>query len=185
MIYVGTENGGIFRSIDGGGNWSGNLSGPVPGRTITRLLTSPTNASIVYATVAGHQGSHVFRSDNGAQTWTDIDSGRLPDVPHHAIAIPSKKPSTIYVCSDAGVFVSTDSGGNWKNMTRNLPTVPIIDLVHHDRDRALTAASYGRSLWRIKLCRSVVAVADAMLKPLGAPFEVVGIFSFRSRRLGN
>jgi hypothetical protein len=55
------------------------------------------------------------------------------------------------VCSDCGVFVSTDAGGDWKNLTRNLPNVPMVDLVYHERDRTLTAASYGRSLWRLKI----------------------------------
>ena len=150
LVYVGTENGGIFRSIDGGNSWSGDLSGPVPGFTVTRLLTSPNNGNVVYATIANFGNSHVFRSSDGGQTWVDIDQRRLPDVPHHAIAIPAKKPSTLYVCSDAGVHVSPDAGGTWHNLTRNLPTVPIVDLVYHDADATLTAASYGRSLWRLK-----------------------------------
>jgi photosystem II stability/assembly factor-like uncharacterized protein len=151
MVYVGTENGGIFRSMDGGDSWSGDISGPLPGFTITRLLTSPINARLVYAVVANFGASHVFQSRDGGQTWTDVDRRRLPDVPHHAIAIPRRKPSTLYVCSDAGVYVSTDAGNDWKNLTRNLPTVPIVDLVYHERDRTLTAASYGRSLWRLKI----------------------------------
>jgi photosystem II stability/assembly factor-like uncharacterized protein len=151
-VYVGTENGGIFRSLNGGNSWSGDLAGPVlPGFTITRILTSPANAQIVYATVANFNARHVFRSKDGGQTWTDIDRGQLPDVPHHAIAIPSAKPMTLYVCSDAGVYVSTDAGNSWKSLTRNLPTVPMVDLVYHDADGTLTAASYGRSIWRLKV----------------------------------
>lgn len=152
FVYVGTENGGVFRSTDGGNSWSDDLASPVlPGFTITRILTSPTDAETVYLTVANFRSSHVFRSKDGGTTWTDIDGGRLPDVPHHAIAIPTAKPSTVYVCSDAGVFVSTDAGGTWANLTRNLPTSPIVDLVHQDNERTLTAASYGRSIWRLKL----------------------------------
>jgi photosystem II stability/assembly factor-like uncharacterized protein len=150
-IYVGTENGGIFRSEDGGDTWSGDLSGPVPGFTITRLLTSPNDPRVVYATIANFGASHVFRSKDGGSSWADIDQHRLPDVPHHAIAIPAKKPSTLYVCNDAGVFASSDAGGNWMNMTGNLPTVSIVDLVYHETDGTLTAASYGRSIWRLKV----------------------------------
>jgi hypothetical protein len=49
------------------------------------------------------------------------------------------------------VHVSADAGGTWKSLTRNLPTVPIVDLVYHDADGTLTAASYGRSIWRLKV----------------------------------
>lgn len=152
MVYVGTQNGGIYRSLNGGNSWSGDLAGPVlPGFTITRILTSPTDAQNVYATVANFNARHVFCSKDGGETWTDIDRGQLPDVPHHAIAIPSAKPMTLYVCSDAGVYVSTDAGNSWKSLTRNLPTVPIVDVVYHEADGTLTAASYGRSIWRLKV----------------------------------
>jgi len=152
VVYVGTENGGIYRSTDSGNTWSEDLASPtLPGFTITRILTSPTNALIVYVTVANFRASHVFRSRDGGATWTDIDRGRLPDAPHHAIAIPKAKPATLYVCSDVGVHVSTDAGESWKSLTRNLPTVPIVDLVYHETDGTLTAASYGRSLWRLKV----------------------------------
>jgi photosystem II stability/assembly factor-like uncharacterized protein len=152
MVYIGTEKGGIFRSEDGGDTWSDDLAGPVlPGFTITRILTGPTNAQVVYAVVANFGASHLFCSKDGGTTWADIDRGRLPDSPHHAIAIPSTKPSTLYVCSDAGVHVSTDAGENWETLTGNLPTVPIVDLVYHEVDGTLTAASYGRSIWRLKV----------------------------------
>jgi photosystem II stability/assembly factor-like uncharacterized protein len=152
MLYVGTEKGGIYKSTDGGNTWSEDLASPVlPGFTITRILTSPTNAQIVYVTVANFHASHVFRSKDGGATWTDVDRGRLPDVPHYAVAIPKAKPSTVYVCSDAGVHVSIDAGETWKGLTRNLPTVPIVDLVYHETDGTLTAASYGRSIWRLKV----------------------------------
>ena len=102
--------------------------------------------------VCGRDGArYVFRSKDGGSTWTDIDRGQLPDVPHHAIAIAAARPSTLYVCSDAGVHVSPDAGETWKSLIRNLPTVPIVDLVYHEADSTLTAASYGRSIWRLKV----------------------------------
>lgn len=149
-LYVGTENGGIFRSADRGRTWSANLAGAeLPGVTITRIESSPRDADLVFATAANFGHSHVFRSHDGAMTWSDVDRGRLPDVPHHAVAIQSEDPKRVYVCNDAGVFVSVDGGENWRSLTRNLPYVPVVDLVYRGPDRTLTAATYGRSLWRI------------------------------------
>ena len=151
-IYVGTENGGFFRSLDGGNTWSDDLSGAaLPGRTITRIRTRPDNADTVFVTVANFQNRHVFRSTDGGLTWHDVDEGQLPDVPHHGIAIPVDHPEHVYVCNDVGVFVSTDAGGSWRNMTRNLPNVMVVDLVYHHTDRTLTTATYGRSIWRLDL----------------------------------
>ena len=75
----------------------------------------------------------------------------FPDVPHHSITIPASSPDTIYICNDAGLFVSMDAGDNWQNVTRNLPNVQIVDLVYHEADKTLTAATYGRSIWRLKV----------------------------------
>ena len=151
-IYVGTENGGFFRSLNGGATWTSNLAGSVlPGRTITRIATGPTDARLVLVTVANFGVSHVFRSNDGGTTWVDIDLRRLPDVPHHALAIPVNAPRTVYVCSDAGVHVSPDLGGSWFDLTRNLPRQMVVDLVYQNHDGTLTAATYGRSLWRLKI----------------------------------
>lgn len=151
-VYVGTENGGIFKSDDGGGSWSGNIASSVlPFRTITRLRTPADNADVVYATLANFGNRHLFRSTNGGETWQDVDNGLLPDAPHHGIAIPSDDAETIYVAGDAGVFVSQDAAATWRNLTSNLPTVMVIDLILQETTNALFAATYGRSIWRLDL----------------------------------
>ncbi|HEY6001533.1 MAG TPA: hypothetical protein VIV57_01585 [Anaeromyxobacter sp.] len=151
-IYVGTENGGFFRSVDGGGTWSGNLAGAaLPGFAITRIESHPEEADVLYATVGGFGPRHVFRSGDGGRSWKNLDRGKLPAVPYHALVVPSGAPETVYVASDAGIFVSADEGGSWRNLTRNLPNVTFVDLVHHEKDGTLTAATYGRSLWRIRI----------------------------------
>ncbi|PYT05166.1 MAG: glycosyl hydrolase, partial [Acidobacteria bacterium] len=151
-VYVGTENGGIFRSINGGDSWSPNVSSSVlPGHTITRLVTHPQDANTLYATVANFGHSHVFRSRDGGTTWEDVDKKQLPDVPHHTALIRTDEPGKLYVGSDAGVFILDVQSGGWSNLTKNLPNAMVIDLVYHLKDGTLSAATYGRSIWRIRL----------------------------------
>jgi ligand-binding sensor domain-containing protein len=151
-VYVGTENGGFFRSLDGGEDWSPNLSSSIlPGHTITRLETSPTNANILYATVANFGHPHVFCSRDAGSTWEDVDLGQLPDVPHHALLIRDEDPNQLYVGNDAGVFVLDIKTGMWMNLTKNLPNAMAIDLVYHTKDKSLFVATYGRSIWRLRL----------------------------------
>jgi photosystem II stability/assembly factor-like uncharacterized protein len=152
VIYVGTENGGIFRSVDGGASWSGNLAGAtIPGRTVTRLESSPIDARQVYACIGNFGNSHVFRSDDAGSTWIDIDGGRLPDVPHRSIVVTPDMPNRVLIANDVGVFISRDQGGTWHNLTRELPAVSVVDLVYHQSTKSLYAATYGRSIWRLKL----------------------------------
>jgi len=150
FVYVGTEKGGIFRSIDAGKTWSGNIASSVlPGMIVTRLETHPKNAKTLFVTVGGSGNSHVFRSDDGGLTWRDSDGGQLPDAPHHAIVIRPDQPDSIYVASDAGVFQSDDAGATWTNISGDLPHTMFVDLVYHSADRTLTVATYGRSIYRL------------------------------------
>lgn len=151
-IYAATENGGFFRSTDGGATWSGNLASTVlPGKTITRMESRPDDADVVYVTVANFGSRHVFRSADGGLTWADAEGGQLPDVPFHSLAVPAAHPSRVYACCDVGVFVSEDEGATWADLTGNLPTVMVVDVVYHEADRTLTAATYGRSVWRLQV----------------------------------
>jgi photosystem II stability/assembly factor-like uncharacterized protein len=151
-IYVGTENGGFFRSLDGGATWSANLAGPeLPGVMITRIETHPSDAHDVYITVANFGNSHVFHSGDAGSRWSDIDRGKLPDVPHHALLIRPDVPSELYVCCDAGVYMTPDRGVSWRNATGKLPSVMVVDLVYQTATRTLLAATYGRSVWAVKL----------------------------------
>lgn len=152
LIYVGTENGGFFRSLDGGETWSPNLSSSMlPGHSITRLESHPRDGKLLYATVANFGHSHVFRSKDSGTIWENVDKGQLPDVPHHAVLIRADEPDKVYVANDAGVFVLETATGTWLNLTKKLPNAMVVDLVYHDNDGTLNAATYGRSIWRLKL----------------------------------
>ena len=65
--------------------------------------------------------------------------------------IRSDEPNAVYVGNDAGVFVSRDSGDTWMNMTGNLSNAMVVDLVLQEKDSTLSAATYGRSLWRTQI----------------------------------
>jgi len=152
VVFAGTTKGGIFRSVDGGNTWSGNIAGPsVPDRIITRIETHPGDARRLTVTVGGSGGPHVFHSTDQGVTWSDIDGGRLPDVPHHAAVIPSDNPGVLYVSNDAGVYRTADNGANWENINGDLPNTMVVDLVHHVSEGALYAATYGRGIWKLSL----------------------------------
>lgn len=150
MVYAGTEKGGIFRSADGGATWSGNVASSVlPGMIVTRIETHPKNGKQLFVTVGGTGNPHLFRSDDGGDTWTDADGGKLPDVPHHALAFADA--ATLYVAGDAGVFRSSDGAQSFSNVSGNLPRTMFVDLVCQAKDKTITVATYGRSLWRMAL----------------------------------
>ena len=167
LIFVGTTGGGIFRSRDRGRTWSQSLSSiDIPARAITDIEFHPAKPGTVVLTVAssGLRSSgvqlrtgndlpygHVFRSEDFGDTWTDIDQnkphGKLPNVVYNAAAFETRPPYRLFIASDVGVWVEMKKG--WLNISGNLPSVVISDLVYHDKDGTLTAATYGRGVWRM------------------------------------
>src|SRR4030095_7179925 len=57
-------------------------------------------------------------------------------------------PYRLFVAGDLGVWAEVDN--HWVNINGNLPSVVVSDLVYHHRDRTLTAATYGRGVWRMR-----------------------------------
>jgi hypothetical protein len=165
VMYVGTTKGGIFRSTDGGASWCENLAGPdIPARAITSIQSHPALASTVVVTVASTGTSnsgvqlcsgaympygHVFRSRNGGVIWEDIDAGTLPNVAYFSAAYETHPPYRLFVASDLGVWAEIE--GYWVHINGNLPNVVVSDLVYHHRDRTLTAATYGRGIWQMRV----------------------------------
>lgn len=95
--------------------------------------------------------SHIFRSSDLGETWTDIDCAQLPNVVYNAVVYETRAPYRLFAGGDAGVFVWQD--GQWINISGNIPNVVVSDLVYHDKDRTLTASTYGRGIWRLPVRR--------------------------------
>jgi len=172
QVWVGTMSGGIFRSLDRGANWSGDLSGPeVPARYISRIETHPRSAARLVVTVAGtgvvsrmvpihtersaygvaaakeDSLKHVFYSEDAGITWRPIESGDMPDVAYHAAVFETHEPHRLFVANDCGVWMTSDLE-KWTDVSAGLPNSIVNDLVYHHKDRALIAATYGRGAWR-------------------------------------
>jgi hypothetical protein len=106
---------------------------------------------------------HVFRSKDFGDTWEDIDGGKLPNVVYYAAAYESTEPYRLFIAGDVGVWAEMEKG--WLNISGNLPSVIVSDLVYHQKTGTLTAATYGRGIWRIKP-GDLTKAAPARKKPV-------------------
>ncbi len=172
VIYAGTDDGNVWVTQNGGGDWS-RISWSLPTRWVTRVAADPYDEATVYVTLSGYRRDeylpHIFRSTDFGQSWTAV-SGDLPEVPVNDIIVDPSLDSTLYVATDAGVFVSRNLGQNWGILGEGLPNVPVCDLKFHDDTHVLLAATYGRSMYKI----DVDAFVDVHENP--APVAALKVF---------
>ena len=156
IIYVGTDDGNVWVTEDGGEDWT-LVSSTLPNRWVTKVLASREDENVVYVTFSGYRygadAGHVFRSNNKGVTWFDI-SGPLPDIPVNDIVQDAN--GYLYVGTDVGVFASATSGQFWEVVGDNLPSVVVTDMHIHEPSQYLYAGTYGRSLYKTDVSNIVL-----------------------------
>jgi len=115
LLYVATENAGVYKSIDGGLSWQPAHSG-LGRATVLSLVMDPANPAILYA---GTELDGVYKSDDRAQTWRSASAGiELPgwnDV--GVVAIDRQNSQHLYYTHGFGLFETVDGGETWRRTT--------------------------------------------------------------------
>ena len=158
-IYVGTDDGNVWITNNGGGNWT-NVSASLPNRWVTKVLASRSDLNTVYVTFSGYRygedNGHVYKSDDNGANWTDISSG-LPDIPVNDIL--EDVYGNLFLGTDIGVLASPDQGANWSVLGENLPSVVVTDMHIHEASEYLYIGTYGRSMYKLDLSEDILSVA--------------------------
>ncbi len=166
ILYAGTDDGRLWRTLNGGTNWT-LINAGLPDRWCTRVTAHPDSAGVVYTCYSGYKfidyQPHVFRSTNHGTSWQDISSN-LPEGPVNDILVDPDVPSYLYVGTDFGVYYSADWGANWAPVGTGLPTSSVFDLeITTGTPRYLVAGTHGRSMWKIALPSSVPAAPGELV----------------------
>ncbi len=155
-VYSGSADGQFAATTNAGAGAKSSwalLGALLPGGSVTHIEVDPKTSTRVYLTVGGAGSDHVFRSDNGGQTWTDI-SGNLPDVVVSGLVLDPDLSNTLYIATDIGVFWTNDAGANWSPLMGNMPYSAVLSLGLHEPSRTLRAATHGRSVWDLSVSTS-------------------------------
>ncbi len=149
-IWVGTDDGLIQLTKDGGAHWSNVSPAGLPQwAKVAAIDVSAREPGVAYAAADGHRiddfQPHIFCTRDYGKSWREI-TGDLPR--NHFVSVVRAdpvKPGLLYAGTDAGVFVSIDNGAHWSPLGRNLPTAWVTDLLVHGDD--VVAATQGRAIW--------------------------------------
>ncbi len=148
-IWVGTDDGLIHITKDGGTKWN-NITPPMvtSWSKISMMEASHNDENTAYAAVncirLDDQKPHIFRTKDSGKTWKEIVNG-LPNNPVNTVKEDPERKGLLFAGSETAVYVSFDDGDNWQPLRLNMPASSIRDLIIKDND--LVVATHGRSFW--------------------------------------
>ena len=153
-IYVGTDNGRLWKTTDLGGAWQEfpNPFAPDPPRWITSVIVDPLDSNHAFASYGGfregYTSANVYETTDGT-TWKNV-SGNLPNAPVNFLAY-DRGNDTLYAATDFGVFFTQSGDKKWQKLGANLPNTATEDLKVQAESGKLYVATFGRGTWRIPL----------------------------------
>jgi photosystem II stability/assembly factor-like uncharacterized protein len=150
LLFVGTDDGLVQVTEDGGANWSATGQFPdVPDLTyVADVVASQHDPNIVFAVFNNHKEGdftpYVMKSVDRGRSWMSI-RGDLPDrQPAWTIVQDHVDPDLLFVGTEFALFFTLDGGSHWIELTGGVPTVAIRDLEIQRRENDLVCATFGR-----------------------------------------
>jgi photosystem II stability/assembly factor-like uncharacterized protein len=155
VIWVGTDDGNVQVTRDGGKTWSNvfkNVPGLKPNAWIPTVDASHSDVGTAWVAADHHQDDdyspYAYVTTDFGKTWKSV-IGDLPAKAAwvHVVREDPKNKSLLYIGTEMGVYASWDRGGHWTSLRGDLPIVPIRDIQVHPRDNDLLLATHGRGLY--------------------------------------
>jgi hypothetical protein len=155
VLWVGTDDGNVQVTRDGGKTWK-NVASKVPGvpkgTYVSRVVASKTGDGAALLAFDGHRGDdnnvYVFVTNDYGETWKAIRNG-IPDSAGsvHVVREHPRNTNLLFAGTEFGLWVSWDRGANWTALKNNFPRVPVDDIEIQARENDLVLATHGRSIW--------------------------------------
>ncbi len=153
LLYVGTDDGLIQVSSDGGKNWQkkANISG-VPANTyVNQIVASQHDENVVYACFNDHKRGnfkpYVYKSSDKGLTWRSITNNLPAKGTAYTIAEDHVDKNLLFVGTEYSCFFSNNGGGHWKKLSAGLPTIAVRDMAIQERENDLVLATFGRGFY--------------------------------------
>ena len=150
LIYIGTDDGNIQLTKDGGYTWM-LVSNKLPkGLYVSRVVASAFKEGRVYATLNGYRNDNfspwLYVSEDYGETWNQLGSN-LPSGPLNVIREDPKYEDILYAGSDNGLYASFNKGKTFMSFGINLPPVPVHDIAIQKNANDIVIGTHGRSIY--------------------------------------
>ncbi len=167
VIWVGTDDGLVQVTRDGGKNWSNvAVSGAPEWARVYQVGVSPFDAGTAYVTYDAHELDNpkpfVYKTSDYGKTWTSISDGLPPDYCAHVVREDPNQRGFLVLGTDSGLFFSQDAGEHWQPLKSNFPTVPVYDVKFVKTAHDLVVATHGRGLFVLDNIRPIETLTAKM-----------------------
>ena len=168
LIWVGTDDGLIWVTRDGGRHWS-KVTPPdlTPWSKVSLMEASHFNVDEAYAAVNRFRlddlHPHIYRTKDGGRTWSEIVSGIPDDEVVNAVREDPQAGGLLFAGTERSVYVSFDDGDHWQPLKLNLPATSVRDLWIHESD--LVAGTHGRGFWILDDITPLRQMVNVSFKP--------------------
>jgi hypothetical protein len=175
VIWVGTDDGNVQLTRDGGRTWM-NFRGKIPGMPvggwIPQIQASRHVAGEAFVVCndyrRGDMKPYIFRTSDYGKTWTRmVDEKKVTGYTLCVLQDPTE-PNLIFTGSEQGLWVSLDNGITFERWKHGFPPVSTFDMAIQEREADLVIATFGRSIWvldNIRPLRAHAAAKGKITKP--------------------
>jgi len=189
LIWVGTDDGNIQVTTDGGARWS-NVTPPQI-RAWTRIFNIEAghfDKGTAYAAAntmrLDDMSPHFWRTHDGGSTWTEINTGLAPGAVANSIREDPRKEGLLYAATETQVWVSFDDGDHWSSLRMDMPAVSVRDIRVKDDTTCLcsdlVAGTHGRGFWILDNLTPLRQMAEARASTSAYLFEPAPAVRVRS-----
>lgn len=189
MLWVGTDDGNLQITSDGGKNWTNigrNIKNVPADSSVSHVELSLTGASTAYVAFDRHKFDdykpYVFKTTDGGKSFSNI-SGNLPEKAYvHVVREDPKNPGLIYAGTELGLYATYDGGKSWIELNlKNLPRVAVHDIIIHPRDNDLILGTHGRSVWVFDDATAIQKLNSNILQQSATLFDARPAYRFATR----
>lgn len=152
LLWVGSDDGLIHVTQDGGQNWENVTPTGMPEWMMINSI-EPSSFEEGTCYVAGTRyklgdfSPYLYKTTDYGKTWSKISNGIENEHFTRVLREDPKRKGLLYAGTETGMYMSFNDGGSWQKFQLNLPIVPITDLAVKDNN--LVVATQGRSVWVI------------------------------------
>ncbi len=153
LIYVGTDDGLVQVTEDGGKNWRkiDKFPNVADMSYVTRIIASNHDANTAYVTFSNHQNNdfkpYILKTTDAGRTWTSLSANLPRNGPVWAIAEDHVNPNLLFTGTEFGLWFSIDGGQKWIQLRSGMPTIQVRDLNIQKRENDLVVATFGRGIY--------------------------------------